>query len=232
MQNELIRKAINYFCFKYKGNWEKVYEAIKSKEPIANNEIKEKYKNVDFISIIDNNYPNNFKEIYMPPLLLYYKGNHNLLNQDNKIISIWNNDISIIQKQRQPKNLIYSFIYNKTQNQQINYLLKEGYKLILIANEYQIDDINNIEFNEQIVFISEVPFDIKKPSLDEEQNIERILLGCSRHSLFLERSIKQFDYLLPLFKFENRKFEVKNISEYSKVEIEKYNIISYLNELN
>ena len=42
--------------------------------------------NIDIISIIDKNYPQNLRNIYDPPISLYVKGNKNILN--NKAIAI------------------------------------------------------------------------------------------------------------------------------------------------
>lgn len=39
--------------------------------------------NIDIITIVDKKYPNNLKEIYDPPVILYVKGNINILNNNN-----------------------------------------------------------------------------------------------------------------------------------------------------
>lgn len=39
-----------------------------------------KQQNIEIISIVDKEYPNNLKQIYDPPITLYIKGNKNILN--------------------------------------------------------------------------------------------------------------------------------------------------------
>lgn len=45
-----------------------------------------KNNNIDIITIMDENYPQNLKQIYDPPIILYVKGNKKILN--NKAIAI------------------------------------------------------------------------------------------------------------------------------------------------
>lgn len=47
----------------------------------------EKY-NIGIITILDSDYPERLKNIYDPPIVLYYKGNKKLLNQENIIAMI------------------------------------------------------------------------------------------------------------------------------------------------
>ncbi len=86
-----MTKVINFFNYKYKGDWDSVYEAIQRKEKIEIHELEDFY-NVDnkvrYLSIIDERYPENYKSIYMPPLTLYYAGDINTLNESN-ITSLW-----------------------------------------------------------------------------------------------------------------------------------------------
>lgn len=77
------RELLIYLSIKYKGNFEKIYKAIKEKEPLDDNMIKQELSKINLkqvITILDKEYPNHFKTITSPPLVLYYKGDISLLN--------------------------------------------------------------------------------------------------------------------------------------------------------
>ncbi len=80
-----IRDILIYFSFKYEGDYEKIMKAIKTKETID----MDFYNKIDFsincITILDNNYPEEFKQLYKPPLILYYEGDINLLFYKKKL---------------------------------------------------------------------------------------------------------------------------------------------------
>lgn len=61
---------------KYGGNYHNIYQAIKDKEDI--NPLS--YK-VDYITINDLLYPEEFKSLRFPPFVLFYQGNINLLTK-------------------------------------------------------------------------------------------------------------------------------------------------------
>lgn len=76
----------------YKSEEELIKQGIKEKQvkEIINEEYRvnlDKYieymneNNIDIITIYDNNYPIKLKEIYDPPVLLYVKGNKEILNE-------------------------------------------------------------------------------------------------------------------------------------------------------
>lgn len=76
-----------FFKCQYSSN--DAYKAIstsKNKEQIDKMEEYIKRKNIKYITIFDKEYPENLKNIYDPPALLFYIGNIRLIN--NKSISI------------------------------------------------------------------------------------------------------------------------------------------------
>lgn len=72
--------ALSYHC---EGEWEKIYNILKTKEKISDEDIlRYNQKNkAQYISIIDSNYPIKFKRNYKPPFIIYYYGNIELLNK-------------------------------------------------------------------------------------------------------------------------------------------------------
>lgn len=206
---EKMRQIINYLCHKYNGNWEQVYETIKNKKDKIeiSDLMMEREKN--FIAIIDYNYPNNFKEIYMPPLILYYKGHSKLMNEDSNIISIWDemlDDQVINQLNKTNDKAVFSFIYDNKFDKFYKKLLENGKKVILISNTIKpSQEILKYENNDNFLFISEVPFNVNKPSLDDEQTIERINLGVSANYVLINKNERRMKCINPLFNFEKKK---------------------------
>lgn len=70
------REKLIAYAYKYHGDYFKIVKAIEEKE-----EIEEVFdKNV--ITILDDNYPNELKELRYPPFVLFYKGNLDLLKKE------------------------------------------------------------------------------------------------------------------------------------------------------
>jgi DNA processing protein len=87
-----------YLAAKYNGDWNKIYEAIKNKEYVDQNEVlstvKEVESNVNCLTIIDEDYPDEFKQIYKPPFVIFYKGKISLI-RSNYVLGITGNDIKL-----------------------------------------------------------------------------------------------------------------------------------------
>lgn len=84
------RKLLLFLAIKFEGNYEKIISAVRAKEKLTSEELVEyeKIEAGDYITILDDDYPEKFKNIYRPPLILFYKGNKQLLSNSNKIIGI------------------------------------------------------------------------------------------------------------------------------------------------
>lgn len=84
------REILFYLSQKYNGDFEKIFDAIEAKEKVDNDLYKE-YKDKfigNYITILDDNYPESFKQMYRPPLLLYYYGDISLLDDLSKSIAV------------------------------------------------------------------------------------------------------------------------------------------------
>ena len=72
-RNYLISLAI-----KYEGEYGKIINAIKNKEDVL------EVSGINCLTILDEKYPPSFRQLSLPPLVLFYKGNLDLL-KDEKI---------------------------------------------------------------------------------------------------------------------------------------------------
>lgn len=82
------RKLLVYFSRKYQGDWDSIFKAIKDKEEFDPEEVEKAQLNVgsNYITILDEGYPEFLKATFKPPLVLYYYGDISLL--DNKLSSL------------------------------------------------------------------------------------------------------------------------------------------------
>lgn len=85
-----MRKVLLYFALKYKGDFNKIFEAIKEKEAVTQQQLDEVEKKIkcNYITLIDNNYPNYLKHISTPPFVLFYYGDISLLTRQDNIAII------------------------------------------------------------------------------------------------------------------------------------------------
>ncbi len=68
-----MRDKICAYSIKYQGDWNKIANAIKNNEPIYN--VKCSY---NFVTVVDENYPNKLKRLRYPPWILFYEGDLSL----------------------------------------------------------------------------------------------------------------------------------------------------------
>ena len=74
------RISILAYALKYANDWNLINSAIQNKEPIEDIFIEEaQHFTGNYITIVDNEYPNRLKQKYKPPFVLYYSGDLSLL---------------------------------------------------------------------------------------------------------------------------------------------------------
>ncbi|VEU78070.1 DNA-processing protein DprA [Mycoplasmopsis columbinasalis] len=82
-----MNNLILYFTYKYNGNPSQVHKAIKASEPIEKDVVLNymllelDIHNVKFLTILDDNFPPELQKYANAPLLLFYRGNIELLNK-------------------------------------------------------------------------------------------------------------------------------------------------------
>jgi DNA processing protein len=84
------RDIIIHLAIKYDGDWNRIYEAIKAKEPASVAEVNESLGRLtsETLTIIDEDYPENLKRIYKPPFVLFYHGDKRLLNYEKPSLAV------------------------------------------------------------------------------------------------------------------------------------------------
>lgn len=77
----LGKDLLVYLSLKYKGDFKKIVNAIHKKETVKDEVALKEIKKVKskYITVLDDEYPDELRSIYMPPLVLYYYGDIKLL---------------------------------------------------------------------------------------------------------------------------------------------------------
>lgn len=84
------REVLLYFALKYEGQYEQILSSIRNKEQIDESDyvfITQNFKG-QYVTIVDSEYPEEFKKVYRPPLVLFYKGDVELLNDLSRAIAV------------------------------------------------------------------------------------------------------------------------------------------------
>ena len=88
-----MEELLLYFSLKYDGNFDKIFDALKSKETIdekLRSELFEtfyKSSSAKFTTLVSDNYPAKLKEISCPPFVLYYHGNLSLVDKNSVAVA-------------------------------------------------------------------------------------------------------------------------------------------------
>lgn len=89
------QKILLALVIKNKGDWNKVYHALQAKEydDLGEEFVEETFNKYEgkFITILDKEYPNNLKQTFKPPFVLFYEGNINTLTDSNVKFAIGDN---------------------------------------------------------------------------------------------------------------------------------------------
>ena len=81
------KEILGTLSYKFNGNWERIYKALKEKEMLSDEEVENLYQKIttDYIYISSPNYPSCFMSgLKCPPIVIYYKGDLSLLTNRDK----------------------------------------------------------------------------------------------------------------------------------------------------
>lgn len=81
------REILLYLALKHEGNWDAIYEEVSSKSEPNTEEAKELFKNLKskYITLLDDEYPEDLKQAKKPPFVLFYYGDISLLKSKFKL---------------------------------------------------------------------------------------------------------------------------------------------------
>ena len=83
------RKALIYLAIRERGNWDAIYHAMKKLECPPEEEVNAVLKSIrsKAVTILDPEYPQQLKNVYKAPFVLFYYGNLSLVSDMSRCIS-------------------------------------------------------------------------------------------------------------------------------------------------
>ena len=84
------RELLLYISHRHGGEWNAMMRAIKAKETVSPQEVTDfaSTHNRNYITLLNPKYPETLKKIAQPPLVLYYKGNLDLIRDMNRSVTL------------------------------------------------------------------------------------------------------------------------------------------------
>ncbi|PPE05400.1 DNA-processing protein DprA [Williamsoniiplasma lucivorax] len=231
-----MNNVLLYFSLKYKGDWEKVYEALEKKEKITNAELKKIESKIDcnYLTIIDQYYPVNLKYSYKPPFLLYTQGDLGLLKNYSQTIGIdiettydedgVNNTSEIINNLIKENKTIVSGFATMSEKSVVQTAIDHNSKIIIVVEEgiENFKDSNQelmkkMEQSKNWLVVSE---SYQNNQLNEttSEYVLRLKVGltktlvCINNSLFNEKKVDDLKYDA----FQQQKLKEKSLKNQSK----------------
>lgn len=111
-----MRDTLMYFALEYEGDFKQIFLALQSKERVDADkyfELKNQKKYKHF-TLIDQNYPDYFKQMNCPPIVLFYAGNKELFRSDMPIRELFLEDgtraYSTIEPTEQNGKIVFDYV--------------------------------------------------------------------------------------------------------------------------
>ena len=219
-----MERVLLYFVIKYKANWDKIYNALDTKEKIFLEDLQNIEENINsqYLTILNPLYPRSLKSVYKPPFVIFYEGNIELLNYPQKLITITggfnlnsyiNNVVEDFTKQLILSRKIIITGFNlgvETKVQQIIKKMSKKPTSIAVISKWN----NWTPLQKELLFhlkkyhlvISEYPFMMfEDETFLEQDNKSNLLLGLSRTILFLPFNDEKYVNDLLNFALEDHK---------------------------
>ncbi len=199
-----MRDRILYFVFKYFGDWERVYDAIQDQEEVDLESLKNINSGLeeDYITILDEEYPEKLKLIDKPPFVLFLRGDKSLLKDLDKYWYFgsyqtkWYLKIANAHK-IQLENLGCSIITGYTDTFERKLVDSLQLRKSIIIKDSGIDSFSNIDEEKQKrladenLIVSEYPGN-STPSLHSWKMSNRIKAGLSKGMIIPNSSSKGY----------------------------------------
>lgn len=111
-----MKDVLLYFVMKYDGDFKKMLYALQTKEQTDPQKFEEYKKDVrhSYVTLISNRYPDYFKTVECPPIVLFYKGNLNLIDEglpmEYSVLESGKRFISTVYPIKQKGKVVFDYI--------------------------------------------------------------------------------------------------------------------------
>lgn len=148
---EVMNDTLLFFAMKYDGNFREIFHAIEMKEPIDQQILKKYKKQVrhKYVTIIDNRYPDYFKKVECPPIVLFYKGNLDLIDKgfpmEYSVLESGKRFISTINPIEQNGKIVFDYIVGAECQEDLDRMLEHIEGKGLLLKNYDKSKIKQME---------------------------------------------------------------------------------------
>ena len=106
-----IRDILIYFSLKYKGDYKSIIDALKRKERVHEDEVMKEVSTLscNTLTLLDASYPSFLKNIYHPPMVLFYYGDLSLLEWPLRLSVVGTREPSLYGKEN-TYNLLHDLL--------------------------------------------------------------------------------------------------------------------------
>lgn len=177
-------QILKYLSLKYFGDWMATYDSLQRRERVTADDIEKVCSKVEynFVTLIDEDYPNNFKTIYKPLFNLFYdNGNYELTKAEN-IVTVFADPVKNKDEilELADKGIVTVW-YNLSKKQYADIVALKPENNIFVVSEMKS---NFIPATSKNLVVSEIYE--KNPSRDySSQAEERVYMGLSKKILIL-----------------------------------------------
>lgn len=159
-----MEKVLLYFALKYKGDWDKIYNALESKEKIELSVLTSAIKNIrcNWTTIISNDYPESLKYTFKPPFVIFYIGDLKIINTNKNVISFIDSNESISQIDSEAHVGLIKDAKNISNKSFL--VLNSGIYTYMLENETQTSELvlsesyNDFELSTELIFKNQLRF--------------------------------------------------------------------------
>ncbi|MDD3049053.1 MAG: hypothetical protein PHQ89_03645 [Bacilli bacterium] len=127
--NRNMKDVLLYFSMKYEGHFEPIYEALRVKEDFNQDEFIKLKKDVqyNYVTMIDDKYPDFLKLQNCPPFVIYYQGNLNLIDTDlpvkYEMLESGHRMISVIAPNEKDGKLVFDYVVGSENEKELTKLI-------------------------------------------------------------------------------------------------------------
>lgn len=174
------RDILCYLAIRNNGDWDKIYKDVSNKTQVDDETIEETLATLkcNYITLVDDEYPQQLKQVYKPPFVLFYYGNIELLKKDNIVSFVGSRTISAYSQgaisevlgKTYKNNVIMSKLSRGVGSITTQYAYENGMAQIVVMssgidNPYPYDSptrklYDNIKQKPQALIISEFPNEV------------------------------------------------------------------------
>ena len=232
-----MEEILIYMLIKHHYIWDEVYNALRQKEPIDINDVKDEYIKLccKYVTVINEKYPLYLHDVLKPPFAIFYLGNIDLLNKQRVCIesNIKESNLKYL-KYLATQNFVLCFKQNQLNEEGTNLLIKHHLPFVVYTEDLMCI-LGDKKLHEKIdtkscCFVSEI-YDKKGQAKKDDFYINRFFYGRENPIIIFDAEkisdIQNNNYFLnsktPIYLVFDNKKDCGNIGNLQAQKINNFN---------